>query len=215
MALVAKNEKPELAPEGTHLARCSWVIDLGWQHNEKFNKDQPKILVGWELVDTLIPDTDKPFMISREFTLNLSENSHLRPFIESWRGKAFTDAEINEGYNIKQVLGQWGYLSVVHSEDGRYANASSIIGLPNDVKKTISKKKTYNELTSFDLDNFDQETFDKLPRWVQEKIMKSEDWRKMNEEFEPSQEDIDDIDEEGFTGGPNKEDDVPFGPSKI
>lgn len=219
MGLIAKNEfKKELAPEGTQLGICIWAIDLGWQHNEHWNKDQQKILIAWELPDCIMPDSDKPFMISREFTNVLTENSHLRPFLESWRGKAFTEEECLAGFDIRKLLGQWGYLSIVHSEDGRYANATTIMGLPPDVKKVTMKRKSLNEWRTLDLDNFDQKEFDALPRWVQEKIMKSQEYQKMTGNWEPSDEDIDDIDEDEFTGGtggPNDPSDIPFEPSKI
>lgn len=215
MALVAKNEfKAELAPEGTQLAVCVWVIDLGWQHNPVWNKDQHKVLIAWELPDCIMPDSDKPFMISRQFTLTMDERGDLRPLLESWRGKSFTEAEVEEGFDIRKLLGQWGNVSITHSEDGKYANVKAIVGLSVNDKKAILKRKILNPFVSLDLDAFDQKTFESVPRWVQEKIMKSQEWRRMNGEidpFEPTDEDMEDIDEDSFNrGGPNDPDDLPF-----
>jgi len=220
MALVAKNEfKAELAPEGTQLAVCVWVIDLGWQHEKtaEWEKDLPKILFGWELPDCIIPDSDKPFMANRTFTLTMSDRGNLKPFMESWRGEAYSQEQIDAGVDVRRVLGSWGLISIVHTEDKKYANVSNIVGLPASMKGTVAKRKPLNELLSLDMDKFDQDTFNKLPRWVQEKIMKSQEYQKMTGTWKPTDEDIDEIDEDEFTGGggPNRDDDIPFSPSKI
>ena len=105
--------------EGVHLAVCYGVIDLGHQHNEKFQKDEHKILIQWELPNLRIDIKDngetvsKPRAISRRFTLSLGEKSHLRPFLESWRGKKFTGGELAE-FDITKLIGVNCQLQVLH-----------------------------------------------------------------------------------------------------
>ena len=96
-------------PAGVHHAEGWAVIDLGTQHNPKFNQDQHKVCIGWELPSERIQiedngaEIDKPKVISRIFTLSLSEKSHLRPFLESWRGRPFSPQELL-GFDISQNI---------------------------------------------------------------------------------------------------------------
>jgi hypothetical protein len=45
------------APQGTHRARCTGLIDLGHQQTPFSDKPKPQILVQFELVDEPIDDT--------------------------------------------------------------------------------------------------------------------------------------------------------------
>ena len=66
MGLIAKDSGGgdfERAPEGTHLARCYQIIDLGTQHSEYYGKSSRKVLIGWELSDEHMTD-GRPFAVS-------------------------------------------------------------------------------------------------------------------------------------------------------
>ena len=86
----------DMTEEGVHLAVCYGVIDLGQQHNPKFDNWPHKVMIQWELPKLRIDvkegerTVSKPRAISRRFTLSLSEKSHLRPFLESWRARNST-----------------------------------------------------------------------------------------------------------------------------
>lgn len=156
------------APVGTHIARCYQVIDLGhqkivWQGKEKW---QPKVMFSWELCNELMED-GRPFSVSNRYTLSLAEQSVLRPSLESWRGKPFTEEELN-GFDVKNVLGAYCMLGVVHNtSDGKtYANVSAILPLP----KGMSKPAPVNENLYFNIDDGD---VSKLPEWLQNVVKKS------------------------------------------
>lgn len=61
------------------------VIDLGEQWSEAFQKTNHKVMITWEVTDesTTIDGEEKPRVISKEYTLSLSQKatlrSHLRP----------------------------------------------------------------------------------------------------------------------------------------
>ena len=122
----------ELAPAGTFLAVCYRIIDLGTQKTT-FNgkeKEQHKILISWELADEFMSDS-KPFMIGQRYTWSMSEKATLRKHLESWRGKAFTDADFAgppNGFNIRNILGKGCLLTIAHKEkdDKNYANITGI-----------------------------------------------------------------------------------------
>ena len=156
------------APIGTHVARCYQVIDLGhqkitWQGKEKW---QPKIMFTWELCNELMED-GRPFAVSNRYTLSLAESSMLRPVLEGWRGKPFSEDELN-GFDVKNVLGAYCMLGVVHnSNDGKtYANVSAVLPLPKGMAKPVA----INKDLCFDIDKDDVSV---LPDWLQATVKKS------------------------------------------
>ena len=165
------------APIGTHVARCYQVIDLGhqkitWQGAEKWSH---KVMLTWELCNELMDD-GRPFAVSNRYTLSLAETSQLRPALESWRGKPFTDEELN-GFDVKNVLGAYCMLGVVHNTaNGKtYANVSAILPLP----KGMAKPAPVNANLYFDIDTSD---LDVLPEWLQKQVKQS---KEMTSEPEP------------------------------
>jgi hypothetical protein len=71
-------------PEDVHLGICVGVVDLGTQHNFKFNKYERKCLLSFELPEERAEfevegeTIDAPRFMSRRFTLSLGSNAHLR-----------------------------------------------------------------------------------------------------------------------------------------
>lgn len=122
----------ELTPEGNHIAVCYRVIDLGTQHGEYLGKPkvQRKILISWELPDEKMSD-GRPFTIGQKFTWSMSEMANLRQTLESWRGKAFAEADFGT-FDIASIIGVGCMLNVVHvHKNGKtYSNIASVAKLP-------------------------------------------------------------------------------------
>lgn len=162
------------APEGTHIARCYQVIDLGHQKivwNDQV-KWQPKVLLTWELCNELMTEGEaagKPFSISNRYTLSLSDKSNLAPMLEAWRGRSFTMDE-RQGFDIKNVLGAYCMLNVVHNtvEDKTYANVSAVMAIP----KGTPKPAPVNKDLYFNLDTDD---VGMLPEWIGNIVRKSQE----------------------------------------
>lgn len=159
----------ELTPAGTHLAICYMVADLGYQETSYGTK--PKIVIGWELPAELMTD-GRPFGASQIYTLSLSEKANLRKDLEAWRGRPFTEAEL-DGFDVKNVLGKACTLTIVHNKNGdkTYANIASVAG----VMKGMNVPERTNDLLYFNLDAPDKATFSKLPKWVQKKVEAAQD----------------------------------------
>ena len=163
----------EPVSEGVHIANCISIIDLGDQYSEKYDKTQRKVLLTWEVTDETIEidGEEKPRVISYEYTLSLSEKANLRTHLEAWRGKNFTQEEL-DGFDLQNVLGKPCQLSIVHNErNGNvYANIKSIMSIP----KGMPTPPVVSELTYFALDDAASlSLIDKLPQWIQDKIKKS------------------------------------------
>src|SRR5262249_53682681 len=95
----------EHAPAGTHLGICTSVIDLGTQHDEYQGKPitRNRVLIQWEIQDA-VRENGEPFVIGKFYTNSLSEKANLRRDLESWRGKAFSEQELN-GFDLAKILG--------------------------------------------------------------------------------------------------------------
>jgi len=119
----------ELPDSGLHNAVCSNVYDLGDQPGYQ-GKIQHKVVIMWELEQT-IKDGDfagKRFVVSSMYTASLSEKANLRAHLESWRGRSFTEEEL-QGFDIEKLRSIPCMLSIVHNENkGKtYANVSAVM----------------------------------------------------------------------------------------
>lgn len=177
MAIMAKDtggKDFKKVPPGAHFAICNMVVDCGLQ--EGFNgKPQHKIYLRWEVPDERVTyekdgkQIEGPCSIGSLYTLSLSEKANLRKILENWRGKPFTPQEL-AGFDITRVLGTCCQIMVQHSEDGRYANVTGVMGVSRDQKQRVANTKPENEPLAYSLEDHDQKIFVKLPNWLQEKI---------------------------------------------
>lgn len=176
MSLTAKDKggadfKP--VPAGTHVAICTLVADMGVQPTKNF-KPRSQVYIRWELPNEITSwkdgdgaDHTGPMTIGQRYTMSLSQKANLRTDLESWRGRMFTEQELN-GFDLKNILGKPCMLGVTHNVTPQktYANISAVMGLP---KGTPVPQPSVQPL-SYDIDTHDQRTFEKLPGWLQEAI---------------------------------------------
>lgn len=164
----------EITPEGTYIARCFKLIDLGTQTIEFAGetKFQQKILISWELLDPEAKMKDgKPFAASKRYTASLHEKAALRKDLQSWRGKKFTSEEL-EGFDLKNILGTYCQVQIIHTESNgtTYANVDTIMS-------TREKPKGINPLMHFDIDDPDMVVFESLSEKMKETISTSPEYR--------------------------------------
>lgn len=182
MAKIKDRTKPSIPPvaPGTYTAICVHAIEIGEQlttfQGSKSYKNQ--VLYTFELVGEFveIDGEKKPRTLSKRFNIpknEKSENSGLRKFIESWRGKKFTNEEWGE-FDTNDPVGEECMLGVVLNDTGEYANIDTVMGLP----KGMSAGTPKSELIRFDIEPWVQEAFDKLPEWAQDIIKKSTQYQK-------------------------------------
>jgi len=116
------------APEGSTLAVCVDVVDLGevkttWNNVEKI---VPKVRLVFALSERM--EDGRPFIASEQYTASLSEKANLRKVLETWRGRAFTADEL-KGFDVETVIGANAIVQIVHAQKGdrTYANIRGII----------------------------------------------------------------------------------------
>lgn len=161
-------------PPGAHFAICNMVVDCGLQEGYG-GKPQHKVYLRWEVPDERVSyekdgrQVEGPCSLGSMYTLSLSEKATLRKTLENWRGRAFTAEEL-KGFDITQVLGKCCQVMVTHSEDGKYANVTGVMGISKDQKVRASTAQPENRPIAFSLDDYDERAFQALPNWLKEKI---------------------------------------------
>jgi hypothetical protein len=114
-------------PTGTFLARCVRLTDLGTQTSEYegTTRVRRQVLIGWELPEELMTTGEaagQPFLTSKFYTQSLHENATLRKDLINWRGRDFTDEEL-EGFDAKNILGHPCMLTLTDVKDQRHQRA--------------------------------------------------------------------------------------------
>lgn len=179
MAIIASEKNSssfEPISEGLHAAVCVWVIDIGDQWSDQYQKSSRKVMLTWEVPDETITvdGEEKPRVISKEYTMSLSEKAVLRQHLESWRGKKFSEEE-RAGFDLINVLGKSCQIQVLHNDKG-YANIGSIVSYPRGVEPLTP----YNDTIYFDLtDKASLSLLDKIPTWIQDKIKQSPTYKQL------------------------------------
>ena len=221
------------APAGTHVARVFKFMNLGTRYQEYKGekKAYPDTLVNFslELPNELNKFTyldketneevevEKPFAISREFTLSMGKKSNLRPFVEGIIGVALTDEEAYN-FDLEQLVGKVCLVTVVHkkSQDGErtFANIAST----SPLVKGMEEPTPVNDTVIQDVNVMSKEEIEALPDWLRDKMVISDEYK---DRFDPSeaerkqgiQNQIDELRGVGTSSSPEEEiteSDIPF-----
>lgn len=119
------------APAGMHSAVCADVVDHGMVEGTYGVKHKVSLVF---LIDETMED-GKPFSVHRRYTASLNEKATLYRDLVSWRGKAFTAAEL-AAFDLENLICVPCMVNVVQEErDGKtYANVASISPLPKGMQ---------------------------------------------------------------------------------
>jgi hypothetical protein len=170
-ATAGSNKDFQMPSPGPVVGRCYMVVDLGTQDTtfKGTPKKAHKILLGWELAELM--EDGRPFAVNSRYTLSLFDQALLRQHLESWRGKPFTEEEL-AGFDVKNVLGAYCLLSIIHNKQGdkTYANVNGIMPVP----KGMDKPAPSNPNLHFEIETGNLEA---LPEWIQNVVKKSDEWK--------------------------------------
>jgi len=137
MPIIAKNSGGDStpAPEGLWPAVCVDVVDKGMVESAKY-KPRHMVQLRWVLdAEPALPD-GRPHMAVRSFGLSLGEKSNLRPLLEAWRGKKFTNEEL-EGFDLEKLIGVNCQVQILHnvSQGKTYGNVQAVVPAARGVAK--------------------------------------------------------------------------------
>jgi len=135
---VSNNKKDfEPAPEGLHRAVCVDVVDLGMQDTAYGQKR--KVQIRWQIEE--LRSDGKPFLVLKKYTASLHKKSKLRPDLESWRGKGFTDEE-TEKLDLDNLIGKQCQLNVTHvsfADGGIFAAVNAVVPAPRGMPPLVAQ----------------------------------------------------------------------------
>lgn len=174
-----QSNRPQYIPEeGMQLAVIIQVIDLGVQKQRPFQgqaKDPARMVrVTYELVNDLrdFDGEEKPLIMSEEFKFSGDDRSTCYKRLNT----------IDPGF--KKSKGDWSLMvghpvqiQIVHRE-GKGDNAgrtfANIAGVSPLMKGMPAPESPFNELLVFNTEQPDAAVFEKLPQFLQDKIMGGE-----------------------------------------
>lgn len=165
-----KGKPREIPPAGVHQGALIAIIDIGTQPANKPGwSDSRKIFYNFELMGPgLKTEEGNPFFVRAEYTFSEKSKNLLRD-LKAWKGIKDLD------FDFDDLLGQVGAVTVVHSEDGQYANFGGLTALMKGVKPL----RPTSALTSFYIneeEGLDVTAFNALPEWIRNKIAATEEY---------------------------------------
>ena len=154
--------------EGTYVGRLYSMIYLGTQVSEYQGSEteSQKINVSWEIPEERLEfkDKDLPRSISKEYTFSFHEKANFLKDVQIMLGR---DIEKDEEIDLKDLLGKTCLISVGTTSGGK-AKVTGVAKLMKGQKCGAAE----NTPVIFDNDeNFDPEAFEKLPKFIKEKIV--------------------------------------------
>jgi hypothetical protein len=173
----------ELAPAGTHIARCYSIVDLGtqtveWKGQKKL---QPKVHIRFELCNEMMePDehgNKRPFSVGLTVTNSTSPKANLRHLLESWAGRNMTEAE-EQSFELQKLIGKACLVTVSHDKGKSdpskvYANIKAITQLA----KGLTAPEMVNPPFTYAVEQGRDDVFNSLSEYVQKKIEACEEWK--------------------------------------
>lgn len=154
----------ELPEEGSHMAMCKGVIDLGTQESKNPDwADRKIILLLFELTD--LSTKQEPVFQTMQLTFT-SKSKNLLKIMKSWRGvKDLAD------YDMEDALNKPALVTIEHNGD--YANITAVVAPP---KGTKVPKGFMSPVSCFLDDTFDEDAFEALPDWIKSKIVDASEY---------------------------------------
>lgn len=153
-------------PPGLHVAVCYMIVDMGLQKTTYAGETsmKHKLYLRFETPEERTDD-NRPLSIGLFCTATLGKKSTLRGILEQWRGRPFTEEELQK-FDVTAVLGKACQISVSHDAKGdkTYANIRSVVPL----SKGQTPPKAENTLIQYGPDATDQ--YDLLPDWIKERV---------------------------------------------
>lgn len=195
------NSSKELVPAGSHLARCYEMIELGTVEDtyEGRTKNVRKVRISWELpLEQRVfkeSEGEQPFVVSKEFNLYMNEKATLRGFVESWRGKAYSEEEAKD-FEVTKLVGAPCMITIIHDKTKKGTDYAKVASVSPVVKgMQIPPQINPSRIVYYGMPDF-FEVFKQLPEFIQEKMKASLEFHNLAEK--------------SINSEPQKSDDLPF-----
>ena len=190
----------EKLEKGIYHATCFRMVDLGTQDNTYKGETNKRLQVrlDFEITEALDPDTNqvlmadgRPFGVGKEYTASLFESANLRKDLESWRGKSFTQEEL-DSLELTDFLGCTVKIEVgLTQQTAEFAGGNPKIMRLSEPRNGTEQVATVNPQVAFDMSVYCDEfngnsnanskamcdVFDEVPAYLQKKVEESYEYR--------------------------------------
>lgn len=188
-------------PAAMHIARCIRLIDLGTTMDTMYQKEKHSVFVMWEVPGELHtytikgkdnqPDKEviEPFTVGKFYNMSLSDGSHLRNDLQSWRGRAFTPEEL-QGFNPQKMVGAPCMINVVHKpkkapKTGVNAEVVSVTPMPKGMEAPAQVHP--GVYFSLEPELFDPVILNDMSSGLKARILQSNEYREIEAIYQASQ----------------------------
>jgi len=189
----SKGFEVEQLDNGSYPAVCIGIAVLGtlpkvWKGKTSYKK---MIRIFWEMPEEKYTiekrdgtEIEVTHVISEKFTFSSSTRGNLFKVLNAWSGGKVNKENVID-YDVVKMVGNTGAISIEQTkkEDKTYVNFRGILPLMKGVPKPVPTRDSF----VFDIDEFDKDTFLKLPKFVRTEISKSQEFEEKGlrlEDFE-------------------------------
>lgn len=178
-----------LLEAASYNARCYFMAHIGTIDDEYQGKKitSNKVRIGWQIASERLEierdgkTESLPRVIGKEYTLSLSEKATLRKDLEAWRGVPFSEKEL-ESFDITNILGVECLIAVIQKESktagkGKYNVVSSVSKIVKGTVVPPLEGETVLFSHGIEGDKEYLEAFSACPKFVQDQIVTSKEWK--------------------------------------
>ena len=181
MSMIAKDTQGITIPlleGGVYYGVCSGIIDCGIQKNEMYNNESRKLMIQWNIVGEEVEINGEKVarIMHKQYGFSLNQKSTLRKDLEAWRGREFTEEELN-GFDLNNILNIPCQLQIIEKERVGKNNVNAINGIMSIPKGTKIDKLDEKDLLVLDLEDPNTfANFEKIPSWIQDVIKRAKNY---------------------------------------
>jgi len=193
---------------GTHHAIAIGLIDLGRQtcdfQGEITHRGQLVILFEFPEVAVEIEGVTMPRNLSLKLTKSMHEKSKLRQTLIQWRGRDFTESELND-FDLVKLVGAPATVAVAEKQcAGRTVTFISSVSKPMKGNLFKPSRRIYFDLS-------DEKTWGairELPQWLIDQINASDDCIERGLAFSKDTAEVEQLSDDAQTA--SDDDSIPF-----
>lgn len=171
-----------IAPEGTHVARCYELIQIGTIEEEYMGetREVSKVRLTFELPEELREfkpgEGEKPMVISQEYTLSMAPKANLRRIVEGMIGTALNDGEA-DAFDVETLVGMACLLTIKHKTAASSGKVRAEIASVSTLMKRQTAPDQVNPSRILTFGSWNEEVFNALPEFLKDKIRSSEEYK--------------------------------------
>lgn len=171
----SKKTQYEVPSAGGNIGRLYRIIDLGTQQTTYLGETKmtPQVMLVFELPNELTKD-GKPMSISAIYTKSLNEKAKLRGVVKALTGQNITD-ENSRSFNLSELIGKVCTLDIIN-KTGKDGIVKAYVQNVSSALKNIPIADAHNEPLIFDLSEYRQDVFEKIPAYWQNKIQTTKEY---------------------------------------